>query len=113
MPIDPLMAFAALSAQLADPFADRAEVLGRAGFDEERWKTLEDGWARRFREPGGQALAERLGVLFAQAVRDLGATRPAAAFDPPPRVNPLGDTLEAGARLPVPALPFTKPPRSP
>jgi hypothetical protein len=164
MPIEPLMAFAVLSAHLADPFADRAVVLRGAGFDEARWKETEDAWAQRFREPGGEVHAASFMELFTKALGDavaantsadgdppdsarfltpeaqpwraeaarvgretdaampppahplactaqipLAALRRAVPFGPPPDVSPLGDTLEAGARLPLPALPFTKP----
>jgi hypothetical protein len=163
-PTDDIDCFAALSALLADPVADRAAVLREAGLDAERWRAVAAGWAPRFADGG--AVAKRFAEVYDRTRRalatpaavpvapasaasgeevarvgmdaagppstlrsapppaaaslaattdvDLRTLLPAVPFQPRSSLpNPLGDTLEAGTRLPVPVLPFTKPPPLP
>jgi hypothetical protein len=69
--VDSLALFAALSAQLSDPFADRGAVLGAVGLDAARFRQLEEHWMRRFAEEGGERMADSFAVSFAEKRREL------------------------------------------
>jgi hypothetical protein len=43
-------AYAALSARLAEPDADRAALLGEHGLDEDGWEEIDDAWQARLSE---------------------------------------------------------------
>jgi len=127
--------FAAICAQLDDGFADRALILGTAGFDESSWKRLETGWttqiaegsdgslARRFGEAYAAARGPRSGLPFSSAnVGEECGIRPEPAqrriYEPPIRpASSATDATESTIEVPVfaqrpPVLPFV-PPRPP
>jgi hypothetical protein len=72
--------FAELSAEIADPFAERSVLLRRAGLDEESWSRIIDSWMTAFTAPDGEHQAARFGEVFARTKRRLAAgPAPAAA----------------------------------
>jgi len=73
--------FAQLSAQLADPFADRAGILCAAGLDAERWRNVQEGWAERLHQEGG-AVAERFAAVYDKTLGALGAPLARAGYGP-------------------------------
>jgi hypothetical protein len=115
-PVDTIERFAELSAILDDPHALRVALLSGVGLDERAWRAIEERWMRRIREPGGAALAERLGNVYAETRKNLSEsvvppTEPAGPPSPPSSIwrsgaHPLAGTMDVGAHSLRPALPF-------
>ena len=119
-PVDTIERFAELSAILDDPHALRAAFSPVFGLDERAWRAVEQRWMRRIREPGGAALAETLGKVYAETRKNLSESvapptelaapppPPSAALrSPPPAApRPLGGTMDVSAHSLHPPLPF-------
>ena len=91
--LDTVEGFAALSASLDDPFADRTRLLGAAGLDETDFAELSEHWLARLGadSPESLALVERYASAYAQR----GLERKGIVAAPPP---------EPSAPVPPPAL---------
>jgi hypothetical protein len=116
-PVDTIERFAELSALLDDPFAEEDEVLRAAGLDAEAWEAIQARWVGELRGGSGDVedLARRFGKMYRETTARI--TGRAAAGEPMPDTLPTGApppdpeaapeaTLELGAVLPLPALPF-------
>jgi hypothetical protein len=98
-PVDTIERFAELSALLDDPHARRAALLSGVGLDERAWRGTEERWMARLREPGGQALADKLGEVYAETRRNLSDS-----LGPPTEPAPLSPPA-ATLRSPLPPAP--------
>jgi hypothetical protein len=99
-PVDTIERYAELSAILDDPHALRSALLAGVGLDERTWREIEGRWMARIKEPGGKALAEQLGAVYAETKRNLSD-----AIGPPTDPAPPAITL----RSPLPPAPPREP----
>jgi hypothetical protein len=125
-PADTVERFARLSALLADPFDDRAAVLGDVGLDAQGWQDLEQRWAAILGDAGNVDLAGRFTSVVDETLRGMsGAAVPETertcepgggpCFPMPRGASPLvGDSPdidkdEIPSTLPSPRWPTTPP----
>ncbi|MFO0591366.1 MAG: hypothetical protein U0441_27710 [Polyangiaceae bacterium] len=108
--LDTVEGFAALSASLDDPFADRTRLLDAAGLDETGFAELSEHWLARLGadNPEGLALVERFAFAYSQRTREthrIQAARPSEPSAPVPPAVP--------SPAPPPPLPIESPSAAP
>jgi hypothetical protein len=103
-PVDTIERFAELSALLDDPHALRSALLAGVGLDDRTWRAIEGRWMARLKEPGGAALADQLGAVYAETKRNLSD-----ALGPPTDPAPPSPPPVATLRSPLPPPPSREP----
>lgn len=123
---DSVEVFARLSAELDDPFVDRAGSLRAAGLDETQFARVEERWTARFLEAGGDTLSEQFGKAYAHKAPTKAtpsraeAPGAAAPIGPPPLAappvvsgpeprTPVAAELPSFMRKPAPPVPSLPP----